>query len=539
MLVIEQTKGRMLTHWSQINWTGVERNVKRLQGQIFRAVRAGNTAKAKSLQKLLARSSSAKLLAICKVTQQNRGRNTPGIDGILCKTPEARLALFEQGLSFKRYRPKRVRRIFITKKDGSMRPLGIPTIKDRVMQTIVRLALEPEWESRFEANSYGFRPGRCTMDAICALHAALRRKGSSRWILDADISKCFDNIEHTALLNKLPVFTRTIERWLKAGATSSGRGTPQGGPISPMLMNVALDGMERLLGGENSRGNRVSASSKTGLNKGITLVRYADDFVVIAPTKERLESYVLPKLQAFLKQCGLTLSQKKTRIAHLNERFDFLGFTFMRQGGKLLAKPSKKAIKAHLKQIKAYLRSHVQVPTLRVVKELTRVIRGWINYYRHGTSKQIFNKISHRTFELLWKWARRRHQNKPSTWIRKKYFRADWAFHSKEAALLRHNQVPVTRFVKVTGKYSPLNPDEAEYWRTRRNKRRECLTYKEVDRTLHRLQEYSCALCGIAFEENDYINHIRSQGGGNELENLKLVHNWCRKAYHSRRTAQA
>ncbi|MFK7848947.1 MAG: group II intron maturase-specific domain-containing protein [Rhodothermales bacterium] len=153
----------------------------------------------------------------------------------------------------------------------------------------------------------------------------------------------------------------------------------------------------------------------------------------------------------------------------------------MRQGGKLLTKPSKKAVNAHIKQIKAYLRSHVQVPTLRVVKELTRVIRGWVNYYRHGASKQIFNRISHRTFDLLWKWARRRHRNKPNTWIRQKYFRADWAFHSKEPALLRHNQVPVTRFVKVTGKCSPPNPDEAKYWRARRNKRRECLMYKEVD----------------------------------------------------------
>lgn len=282
MLIIEQTKGRSLTDWNQLNWTAIERNVKRLQGRIFRAVRAGNVARAKSLQKLLARSSSAKLLAIRTVTQQNRGKRTPGVDGIVCKTPEDRLALFGHGLSFKRYRPKPVRRIFIPKKNGKQRPLGIPTIKDRVMQTIVRLALEPEWESRFEANSFGFRPGRCTMDAICAIHAALRRKGSSQWILDADISGCFDNIGHEPLLKKLPVFTRTIRRWLKAGTVvlrrweSTKTGTPQGGPLSPLLMNIALDGMERLFGCENNRGKRVSASSKTGPNKGVTLVRYAD-----------------------------------------------------------------------------------------------------------------------------------------------------------------------------------------------------------------------------------------------------------------------
>ena len=549
MYIIEQTKGHTLTHWGQINWHRVERTVKRLQGRIFRAARAGNSAKVKNLQKLLARSSSSKLLAIRRVTQQNRGRNTPGVDGVICNTPQSRWALFKQGLSFKGYKPLPVRRIFIPKKDGSKRPLGIPTMRDRVMQTLVRMALEPEWESRFEANSFGFRPGRCTMDAICAIHSALRRKGSSQWILDADISKCFDKIEHTALLKKLPVFTRTIRRWLKAGVVTFGKwqanetGAPQGGPLSPLLMNIVLDGMERLFGCENSRGNRVCASAKTGLDKGITLVRYADDFVIIAPTKERLENYVLPKVGAFLQTCGLELSQKKTRIVHLSERFDFLGFTFVRQGGRVLTKPSRKAVKAHLEVIREYLRSHMAVPTLQVVKELTRIIRGWVNYYRHGASKEIFGKIHHRTFKLLWKWACKRHRNKGKLWIRQKYFRADWAFQSKGVALIRHTQVPVTRFVKVTGKASPMNPDETEYWRKRRHKRRESLTYKKVNRLLHRRQEYTCAFCGISFEETDFIDIHRivprSQGGSNEVDNLTLVHSWCRKAYHSRSAAQA
>ena len=212
--------------------------------------------KVKSLQKLLARATSTKLLAIRRVTQENQGKNTAGVDGVVCDTPEARLELLREGLRLKGYRPSPVRRVYIPKDNGKQRPLGIPTVKDRVMQAIVKAALEPEWEARFEANSYGFRPGRCTMDAIEAIHTTLNRKGSSRWILDADISGCFDNIGHGPLLARLPVFTTTIRRWLKAGVVELGRfsptdtGSPQGGIISPLLANVALDGMERLFGCE-------------------------------------------------------------------------------------------------------------------------------------------------------------------------------------------------------------------------------------------------------------------------------------------------
>lgn len=282
MLVIEPTKGQYVERWSDINWTKVERTVKRLQGRIFRAARAGKLGKLKSLQRLLARSSCAKLLAIRRVSQQSRGKNTPGVDGVLCNTPDDRLALFQEQDTLQTHRPLPVKRIFIPKKNGKKRPLGIPTMKDRMLQTVVRFALEPEWESRFEFNSFGFRPGRQKMDAICAIHAALRHKRSSKWILDADIKGCFDNIAHSALLKQLPVFTQVIRRWLKAGAIEMGTyratetGTPQGGPLSPLLMNVALDGMERLFGCENEQGGRVAAGIKKGPNKGITLVRYAD-----------------------------------------------------------------------------------------------------------------------------------------------------------------------------------------------------------------------------------------------------------------------
>ncbi len=239
---IEPIRGQTLPTWADIDWHAVETNVRRLQGRIYRATKDEDWAKVKNLQRLLARATSNKLLAIRRITQENQGKNTAGVDGVICGTPDARLELFREGLKLEGYRPLPVRRVYIPKGVGKVRPLGIPTVKDRVMQAVVKAALEPEWEARFEANSYGFRPGRRTMDAIEALWTTLSQTGSSRWIFDADISGCFDNIDHGPLLAKLPVFTATIRRWLKAGVVEFGRltptdtGTPQGGVITPPTM---------------------------------------------------------------------------------------------------------------------------------------------------------------------------------------------------------------------------------------------------------------------------------------------------------------
>jgi RNA-directed DNA polymerase len=239
MIFIEPTKGQTEPSWADIDWHAVETNVKRLQERIYRATTNGDWARVKNLQKLLVRATSNKLLAIRRITQENQGRHTAGVDGVLCDTPEARLELFRGGLKLQGYHPLPVRRVYISKENGKLRPLGIPTVKDRVMQAVVKAALEPEWEARFEANSYGFRPGRRTMDAIGAIHTTVSHKGSSEWILDADISGCFDNIDQERLLAKLPVFTATLRRWLKAGVVELGQysptdtGTPQGGVITP------------------------------------------------------------------------------------------------------------------------------------------------------------------------------------------------------------------------------------------------------------------------------------------------------------------
>ena len=235
---IERTEDHFYTTWADINWHAVERNVRRLQERIYRATMNKAWRRVKNLQKLLVRATSNKLLAIRRITQENQGKHTAGIDGMVYDTPEARWKLFQEGLSLKGYKPKPVRRVYIPKDNGKQRPLGIPAGKDRVMQAIVKAALEPEWEARFEANSYGFRPGRCTMDAIEAIHTTMSRKDGSPWVLDADISGCFDNIDHGPLLAKLPVLTTTLRQWLKAGVVEVGflsptdTGTPQGGVIT-------------------------------------------------------------------------------------------------------------------------------------------------------------------------------------------------------------------------------------------------------------------------------------------------------------------
>jgi RNA-directed DNA polymerase len=279
---IERTEDHPYTTWADINWHNVEGNVRRLQERIYRATTNKAWKKVKNLQKLLVRATSNKLLAIRRITQENQGKHTAGMDGVVYDTPEARWKLFQEGLSLKGYKPRPVKRVYIPKDNGKQRPLGIPTGKDRVMQAIVKAALEPEWEARFETNSYGFRPGRSTMDAIEAIHMTMSKKHSSQWVLDADISGCFDTINQEVLLDRFPVFTTTLRRWLKAGVVEVGflsptdTGTPQGGVISPLLANVALDGMERLFDAEYADGRPKRPHQRKGSNKGIAVIRYAD-----------------------------------------------------------------------------------------------------------------------------------------------------------------------------------------------------------------------------------------------------------------------
>jgi RNA-directed DNA polymerase len=406
---IEQNK-RHVVDWDSIQWDTPKGHVRRLQERIFRATRDKDWARVKNLQKLLVRSHSARLLAVRRVTQENKGKYTPGIDGQIYATSKLRVELVEdvRQTNIFNYKCKPLRRVYIPKSSGDKRPLGIPTVKDRVMQMLVKLVLEPEWEARFEPHSYGFRPGRRCMDAIRQIWISIKIHGTqkrSAWVLDADISGCFDNINHDALLKRIPVFRETVRRWLKSGIIEFGKyfqtksGTPQGGIISPLLANIALDGMERLFGAENPKGNYSAPSDRKGDNKGLSLIRYADDFVVTAPSRERIVEHVLPKLRYFLKERGMELNEAKTKIMHRDDGFDFLGFTIRQYHSKArrvcLAKPSKKAVKQHLEHIKTVISKNKQMKADELISKLNPIIRGWANYYCYSSANAIVVQRKH------------------------------------------------------------------------------------------------------------------------------------------------
>jgi RNA-directed DNA polymerase len=547
-IFIEQTDERFISGWATIIWRAVEKNVRRLQERIYRATERQAWRQVRNLQKLLARSISNKLLAIRLVTQQNQGRKTPGVDGVVYDTPEKRWAFSQEKLSLKGYRPTAVKRVYIPKGEGKQRPLGIPTIKDRVMQAIVKAALEPEWEAKFEANSYGFRPGRRAMDAIEQLHSTLNKPGGSDWILDADLKGCFDNIAHEPLLAHIPVFTTTIRRWLKAGVVELGHytetdsGTPQGGIISPLLANIALDGMERLFGGETQQGQPVRPSNKRGWKKGISLIRYADDFVVTAPSKQVIEQEVLPRLNHFLSQRGLSLNQTKTRIVHRQEGFNFLGFTIRRFGRKLLVKPQKEKVRAHLCHLKHILMTNRQATLEQIVQKLNPVIWGWANYYRHVVAKETLAYVEYHLWHLMWHWAKRRHPTKNTKWVKQHYYkqmgRRQMVFGNLNVTLRNPVSIPIIRYAKVIGRYSPYNPALRDYWTRRYQRQVDQQTNSRLKQTVLQQQDYQCGQCHLPFLPDDpiHFHHIvpRNNGGSDAPHNRVALHPYCHHQFHQR-----
>ena len=473
--------------WESVSWLAAEGNVRRLRQRIFTASQAGDLKRVRNLQKLMLRSRSSTLVSVRRVTEINAGRKTAGIDGQRALTPRARADLADwvqhQAQPWKAWP---VKRVHIPKKGvtGKWRPLGIPVIADRVQQARVVNALEPEWEARFEPRSYGFRPGRGCHDAIEAIFQV--SKGASprrRWVLDADLAAAFDRIDHGYLLGQLGTFParELIAGWLKAGVidhgrfTPTGEGTPQGGVISPLLLNVALHGIEQAAG---VRYQRVSSDAATMAAGSPVLVRYADDLVAFCHSRQEAEQ-VKVRLAAWLAPRGLAFNEDKTRIVTLDEGFDFLGFNTRRYHGKLLIKPSKAAIKRIRERLRTETRSLRGTSAQAVIARLNPIVRGWAAYYRTVVSSEIFTALDHYLWKLTYKWAKHSHPNKPVRWIVRRYFgmfcksRQDqWVFGDRAsgAYLLRFAWTNIVRHQMVRGTSSTDDPALASYWAARRRK---------------------------------------------------------------------
>lgn len=460
--------------WKSIKWELVEKKVRSIQERIVKATKAGKHRKVKSLQWLLVNSWYAKLLAIKRVTE-NKGKNTPGIDRIVWSNPKDK---FEAAKSLKNegYKASPLKRVYIPKSNGKKRPLGIPTMKDRAMQALHLLALNPIAETTADSDSYGFRPERCCADAIEQCFNIFSGHYSAQWVLEADIKGCFDNISHKWLLENIPMDNKILKQWLKAGFIdkkeffASREGTPQGGIISPVLANLTLDGMENFI--YKACGSRVKHK--------INFVRYADDFIISANDKTILEETILPAVIKFLEKRGLQIQHEKTKISHITTGFDFLGQNVRKYNGKLLIKPSKKSIKAIKHKIFDTIKECNGFSTEMLIFKLNPILRGWANYHRYVVSKEVFRKIDNDTFWALWRWAKRRHDNKLPKWIKKKYFKSignqNWVFaansgKNKTVRLFNLESIPIKRFVKVRKKANPYDPEWYTYFNKRKRSR--------------------------------------------------------------------
>jgi RNA-directed DNA polymerase len=554
--------------WRLINWRKLERRVLKLQKRIYRASQRGDLKALRKLQKMLMKSWSARALAVHRVSQDNQGKKTAGVDGAKSLSPKQRLDLANKLRLGTKASP--TRRVWIPKPGTEeKRPLGIPTMKDRALQALVKLAIEPEWEARFEPNSYGFRPGRACHDAIAAIFDSIRYK--AKYVLDADIAKCFDRIDQKKLLNKLntfPTMRRQIKSWLKAGVMDgkelfpTSEGTPQGGVISPILANIALHGMEHRIK-EYVGSLKYLDKNKKNRMDSVSLIRYADDFVILHKDLTVVQG-CQTLIAGWLKDMGLELKPSKTRLAHTlnpveNEKsgFNFLGFN-IRQfsvgkyhsgknaqgellGYKTIITPSKEKVKVHYDKIAEVIDNYKAAPQKAIIKHLNPIIRGWSNYFSTVVSKVTYAELDNLMYQKLRAWAKRHHPNKSMGYVVNKYWQTigddNWVFATREGnnplRLLDHADTPIVRHVKVKGESSPYDGNLV-YWSKRRGESPELPTKVA---TLIKRQKGKCAHCELHFREEDVleVDHKipKSQGGKDEYKNWQLLHRHC----HDKKTA--
>jgi len=464
----------LFSTWDDLPWSAIEKQVRRQQMRIAKAIRSGRVGKAKALQRLLTSSFYGKCLAVKRVVF-NKGAKTPGVDTVLWRTSHQRMkgvmALRRRG-----YHALPLKRIYIPKKGGKLRPLSIPTMKDRAMQSLWKLALDPICEEKADPNSYGFRPKRSAADAIEQCHIVLSRGNSAQWILEGDIKSCFDKISHDWLLENIPMDKTILKKFLKAGFmldgkyAPTGEGTPQGGILSPTLTVMTLTGLEAEIKSCFKRGTKAN------------VICYADDFIITAASREILETKVLPQVVAFLKQRGLSLSDEKTRICHIDEGFDFLGFNIRKYKGKLLTKPSKASVKGFLKGIRETIRSFATARSAILIHHLNPKIRGWCQYYRHSCASKAFSYIGHQIYVSLAQWVHRRHARMSQAKALKKYFKSfglrNWVFaatmtvggQKKTLQLYNAAGTGIKRHIKIRGLAHPFDPRFKEYFEMRKKR---------------------------------------------------------------------
>jgi RNA-directed DNA polymerase len=460
-------------NWNSINWKKVERKVKELQIRIAKAFGEGSYRKAQSLQWLLTHSYHAKLLAVKRVVT-NKGKRTPGVDGEIWTTSKQKIKATAR-LRRKNYRPQPLRRVYIKKKNGKLRPLSIPTMTDRAMQALHLFALTPIAETMGDLNSYGFREYRSCADAIQQCFNCLAGHHRARWLLKADIRSCFDRISHEWLLYNIPMDKKILHAWLKSGYMDKGfayptkAGTPQGGVASPTLANMTLDGLESKIKSAVPKGTKVN------------MVRYADDILVTGVSKQLLEDNVVPVISGFLKERGLELSKEKTKITRIEDGFNFLGQHLQKHGNKLIITPSKDATKALIAKTGKIIEGLHGRSAWGLINQLNSVIRGWANYHRHVVSKKTFAYVDSRIFRQIWNWARRRHQSKSRTWIKTRYFRSlegrNWSFFANRNTsrgesdfvdLYHADGTKIVRHVKIRCMANPYSDDWRGYFATRK-----------------------------------------------------------------------
>lgn len=534
--------------WHNINWHKVNQNVRRLQARIVQATQAGKWGRVKALQRLLTHSFSGKALAVRRVSE-NPGKNTPGVDRVIWNTPAKKTQAI-QGLVQHGYQPQPLRRIYIPKSNGKLRPLSIATMKDRAMQALYLLALEPIAETTADLNSYGFRTQRSTADAIEQCFTVLATKRAPQWILEADIQSCFDQIGREWLMKNIPLEKAILEKWLKTGFMEkrvwhpTESGVPQGSPISPVIANLTLDGLEKKLREAFPR------TKKQGSQAKVNLVRFADDFIVTGSSRELLEQQVKPIVVEFLQERKLLLSEDKTSITNIEKGFDFLAQNIRKYKTKLLIKPSAKSVKGLLGKIRELVKTHKQTTAGKLIIQLNSLIVGWANYHRHVVSKHIFSKVDNAVFRVVWQWARRRHPHKNVKWVRAKYFPSNekhaWNFtgriisrrkQSVRVQLYRASDLPIKRHIKIKSEANPYDPRWESYFDQRLAQKWLEGTRRKRLVTLWKIQNGNCPQCGqkITKESGWHMHHIiqRVYGGTDNLSNLVLLHPNCHRQVHS------